>query len=671
MTDITSLEKENQELRDQLIKIENKLKQLTSIKQQLETVVTNVPVVLWVLDKEGIFTLSEGAGLTELGLEPGQVVGLSVFDVYADFPDIISSHKRAYAGEDTNYSFKMEGMQNVEGISKIEDVHYDARVRPFYGDKGEISGIIGIAYNTTSIKRAEKRIAANEMRYRTLINASPLGVLVLQQGICKFANPAFLEMFSYDAEELIDFPAAELLAHEVREELQERTIRREKGEKVLTSYESLGMKKDGTTFHIQVDTSMIIFNEIPSVLIFFKDISNEIKLSKEKDRLQEQLLLSQKLESLGVVAGGVAHDFNNLLVGIMGNASLLESRVIHDKEASIFVEEIQEISREAANLTKQMLAYTGKSTRNQISTNLNDVLNDISKLITLSVSKSITVKYELSSSLDIIIADVSQIKQIILNLVINASEAIGDKNGVISIITGTQNIDEIYKSQLFPVFDLVAGFYSYIEITDNGCGMEKDKIANIFDPFYSTKFTGRGLGLSVVQGIVKAHNGAIRVYSEIDQGTTFKVLFPISDEIRLTNMESEQVSVSLDQTGVVLFCDDDLNVRKVGANMLSYLGFTTKLATNGLEAIEYFEEMKDDIVLIILDLTMPIMTGKETLSKIRLISEDIPVIISSGYNEIEVVDKFRGRSNISFLQKPYSLSDFKSAIINHLSKNSE
>jgi PAS domain S-box-containing protein len=658
MEDHLELKQENILLRKQLETLKEEITQLTIASQQLEVIISHVPIVLYIIDKNGKFILSEGAGLKDLGLKPGQVIGLSVFDVYANFPEVIKAQKESLEGIQSHYLFKLTGQQNIENTKTLDEIYYDVWVKPVFDSLGNIEGAMGIGHNTTILRRAESKLAESETRYRTLINDAPLGILVIQKGICKFANPEFLSMFGYEKqEEIYDTLSENLLAPEVRSELIDRSRRRELGEEVIASYETKGLKKDGTIFPIQVEARRILFNDTLSILIYFKDITLVKKLAKDKEMLQEQLRLSQKLESLGIVAGGVAHDFNNILLGIMGYTSLLETNISEDNESRKYLKEIFKISEEARTLTKQMLAYTGKTILNQETVSLNDVIEDMKKLITVSINKSISIQYNLNPKISLIKADINQLKQVILNLVINASESFQTKNnGTITIKTGKEYISERSKGDGFPIFDLELGNYSYIEIEDNGSGIHDKDMSQIFDPFYSTKFTGRGLGLSVVQGIVKAHKGAIKVFSELQKGSRFKILFPVTGDERTEMIKEEINTKRLEKdSGFVLFCDDDKNIRNVSEKMLEYLGYTPIIARDGLEAVNAYRERRDDIILIILDLTMPFMTGNEVLEKIRLISNEVPIIMSSGYNETEVAYLFKDSPNVSFLQKPYTL----------------
>jgi CheY-like chemotaxis protein len=257
-------------------------------------------------------------------------------------------------------------------------------------------------------------------------------------------------------------------------------------------------------------------------------------------------------------------------------------------------------------------------------------------------------------------ADTSQMRQIIMNLVINASEAIGDKSGVIAITTGCMDCDRNYLKDVWLDENLTDGLYVYLEIADTGCGMDKETMAKLFDPFFTTKFTGRGLGMAAVLGIVRGHKGAIKVYSEPGRGTNFKILLPASGKpAELFNRES--CGEDLRWSGTVLLVDDEETVRGMGVEMLKELGFTAITATDGREAVEMFRNTPE-IAFVILDLTMPHMDGEQCFRELRLLKPDVKVIMSSGYNEQEVTQKFIGKGLAGFIQKPYRLSSLRDTI---------
>ncbi len=387
------------------------------------------------------------------------------------------------------------------------------------------------------------------------------------------------------------------------------------------------------------------------------DITERRLQEEERRKIEEGLQQTQRLESLGVLAGGIAHDFNNILTAILGNAELALLDLSDLSPARARIESINKASLRAADLCRQMLAYSGKGRFVIKAVDLSEIVEEMSRMLEVSVSKKAILNFKLAKGLPSIHADVSQIQQVIMNLIINASEAIGENSGAIYIETGLIecNREYLHKSQL--PSELKEGYYVYLEVADTGCGMDKTTISKIFDPFFSTKFTGRGLGLSAVQGIVRGHKGAMKIYSEPGKGTTFKVLFPITEsspESVFTVQKEEDKTWK--SSGTVLLVDDEESIRALGRLLLERMGFDVMLASDGKDALEIFTTHKDKIRCIILDLTMPHMDGEQTFRELRLIDPEIPVIMSSGYNEQDVVHRFLGKGLSGFIQKPYRIS---------------
>jgi len=378
--------------------------------------------------------------------------------------------------------------------------------------------------------------------------------------------------------------------------------------------------------------------------------------------LERQLLHAQKLESLGVLAGGIAHDFNNILTSIVGNADLALMKMSPESPSIDHLHRIENAAAKAADLAKQMLAYSGKGKFVVSNLDMNRLLEEMLHMLEVSISKKAILRLNLTPNLPSVEADATQMRQIIMNLVINASEAIGDKSGIIAINTGCMDCDSNYLKNIWLDENISEGLYIYLEVADTGCGMDKETLAKIFEPFFSTKFTGRGLGMAAVLGIVRGHNGAIKVYSEPGKGTTFKILLPASGkptEIFNTEIQSDDWRGS----GTVLLVDDEETVRGIGKEMLHELGFTTITANDGREALEIFRQ-KGDFAFVILDLTMPHMDGEQCFREMRRLKPEVNVIISSGFSETEVSQKFVGKGLAGFIQKPYKLSMLKAAIKN-------
>jgi CheY-like chemotaxis protein len=369
---------------------------------------------------------------------------------------------------------------------------------------------------------------------------------------------------------------------------------------------------------------------------------------------------TQKLESLGVLAGGIAHDFNNILTAIIGNAELALLRINKESPGVDNLHKIEEAAARAADLAKQMLAYSGKGKFVIENINLNLLLKDMLHMLEVSISKKAELRFNLIPDLPSVEADATQIRQIIMNLVINASEALGENCGVIAVTTGCMECNKDHLKDLWLDESLTQGLYVYLEIGDTGCGMDKDTLAKLFDPFFTTKFTGRGLGMAAVLGIVRGHKGAIKVYSEPGKGTSFKIFLPASEKpAQISNHEG--VESNWKGSGTVLLVDDEETVRSIGADMLEEFGFTTITANDGREAVEVFKTTPD-ISFVILDLTMPHMDGEQCFRELRQLKPDVKVIMSSGFSEHEVTRKFMGKGLAGFIQKPYKLSALKDAI---------
>jgi len=383
------------------------------------------------------------------------------------------------------------------------------------------------------------------------------------------------------------------------------------------------------------------------------DTTERKRAEKERLSLERQMQQAQKMESLGVLAGGIAHDFNNLLVGVLGYSELALDTLEADAPARGHISGVVNAAKRAADLAHQMLAYSGKGKFVVEALDLSKLVNKMANLVEVSISKKIVLKYEFAEGLPAIEADGTQIRQVVMNLITNASEAIGDKSGVITIRTGVADCDREYLKGAYPDENLPAGLYNFIEVSDTGSGMDETTIARIFEPFFTTKFTGRGLGLAAVLGIMRGHKGALKIYSEPGKGTAFKALFPALAGPVAAGNEDFDTEQDWSAGGVILLVDDEETVLAVGKQFLERANFEVLTAPDGRAALDIFRDHKDEIVAVILDLTMPRMDGDECFRELRRIREDLRVILSSGYNEQELSQRFVGRGFADYIQKPY------------------
>jgi signal transduction histidine kinase/CheY-like chemotaxis protein len=373
-------------------------------------------------------------------------------------------------------------------------------------------------------------------------------------------------------------------------------------------------------------------------------------------RAEARLREAQKLESLGLLAGGVAHDFNNLLVGVIGNASLAQDMLPPDHPALELLTGVLKAGEQAAHLTRQMLAYAGKGRFVVEALDLSALVSEMSGLVRPSISKKITLHLDLEQFLPPVQADRGQIQQVFMNLAINAAEAIGSHEGRVTVSTGIRDVDDRYLRLHPEAAELRPGKYVYLAVSDTGCGMDDATRARIFDPFFSTKFTGRGLGLAAVAGILRGHKGAIAVESAPGKGSCFTVLFAAAEGLAAERHVAAR-NAALQGSGVVLVVDDEKPVRDLVKRVLERNGYTVLLAESGLAAIDLLKRHPGDIALAMLDLSMPQMGGDEVLPELRKIRPEIKVLVSSGYSESETMTLFKGQRVSGFIQKPYTGAD--------------
>jgi len=371
---------------------------------------------------------------------------------------------------------------------------------------------------------------------------------------------------------------------------------------------------------------------------------------------------AQKLDSLGVLAGGIAHDFNNLLAAMLGNLNLAELNLSPAAPAMTYLKNVEAAVLRAADLTKQMLAYSGKGRFVIRPVDLSAVVIEMAHLLSIALPKKVTLMREVGADLPMIDADVAQMQQVVMNLVTNAAEAIGDAEGIVRITTGAREIDEACAASFFIPRRLSPGRYVTLEVSDTGCGMTEEVMARIFDPFFTTKRSGRGLGLSAMLGILRVHHASLKLRSEPGKGSTFELYFPASASPRAPVPDAIRRGAQVPPSGLALVVDDERAIRQTAAQVLRTLGFEAIQAADGLEAIERVRERGAELKLVLMDLTMPRLGGAEALVQIRELQPELPVILCSGYSEEEVLQRCPEQQRVAFLQKPYQLHELEQAV---------
>ena len=374
---------------------------------------------------------------------------------------------------------------------------------------------------------------------------------------------------------------------------------------------------------------------------------------EERARFEHQMLQTQKMESLGVLAGGIAHDFNNLLMTVLGNAEMAALELPPNSPVCANLDEIKSASLRAADLCKQMLAYSGRGRFVVEPLDLSGLVREMTHMLKVSVSKKVRLSLRLADGLPPIDGDAEQLRQAVVNLVTNASEAIGDAGGAVLVSTGLLECDGEAAGRDCIGGAPPAGRYVFLRVEDTGCGMNAETQAKIFEPFFSTKFTGRGLGLAAVLGIARGHRGSVSVESAPGQGSAFRLLLPVSARTALA--PPPPASAAGSARGAILIVDDEPSVLELARVMVQHCGFRAFTACDGWEAMQLYRVKSADIVCVLLDLTMPRMDGEETLRELRRIRSDVRVLLSSGYSGPEVRRRFAGQGLAGFLEKPYQL----------------
>jgi len=494
--------------------------------------------------------------------------------------------------------------------------------------------------------RIEQGLRSSEQRMRAILETIPDAVFRLTRaGTYIDVKPAKNFVLPTAFEDLLGKHITEVLPLDVATILQQTMAQAfATGQEQLCEYQL----SDGAKETIQNFEARALPTGIAEIQLIVRDIT----MDKQQEQSARQ---AQKLESLGVLAGGIAHDFNNLLTGMLGQASLAKMKLTKGLPPAENIDKVIVSAERAADLTRQLLAYAGKGKFQIASLNLNQLINETTGLMQVVLPGQVVLRLNLHEQLPLIEADRGQIQQVVMNLFINAVEALGENGGAIGITTSFQSISAVNTAQGYIIGNLPAGLYVMLQVADSGMGMDQAVLSRIFDPFFSTKPQGHGLGLSATLGIIRTHQGGLQVQSQPGRGTEFIVLFPALttsvvaevDQIAVTPTHSEQRQT-------VLIIDDEAAVREAADDILAGHGFTVTTADSGRAGIEQFRRLQAEVAVVLLDMKMPGMNGKQTYEILRQIDPNMKVILTSGYSETEVNTQLGTYQALSFLPKPYT-----------------
>ncbi len=666
-----------------------------SPNESLYDFLAHAPIACHEIDLSGVVVFVNETECRLLGLTCETIIGTSIWDFVAPEEQHVSREavRRKMTGEQPLARFEREYVR-PDGARLVLEIH-ERHIRDGHS---RVVGMRSFLVDITQRKQSERALQESEKLYRHLVeHASDIIYQADVHGRFTVVNPIATKLLGYPPSELIGKYYLDLIRPEARATVR-RFYRRQFAGKLSHTYlEFPALARDGTEFWFGQNVEVIedrgritgfqaITRDVTAqhrsgevLRLAHEELEARVKertaeLQQANDRLrlemaerqreerarrdlEAQIQHTQRLESLGVLAGGIAHDFNNLLAVVMGRAglALLDS---HDPAARANIEEVISAANTAAQLTQQLLAYSGRGKFMIELINLSRLIEDVARLLAALISKKAVLRLNLAPGLPAIEGDPAQVRQVVINLLTNASDALGDSNGSIQVTTAVRRLSDGEMNSLFPGRALPAGDYVSLEVVDSGCGMDRATVARIFDPFFTTKFTGRGLGLAAVQGIVRGHNGTLQVESRPGSGSTFRVLFPAASGAAPQPAAPEAVAdLEWQASGTVLVVDDEPAVRALACHILERSHLTALTAVDGYDAVRQFEAHAREIDAVLLDLMMPGLDGGEVFQRLIRIKPDVKVIVCSGYDVQDVSTKFGALSPSGFLRKPYSPAD--------------
>jgi PAS domain S-box-containing protein len=532
--------------------------------------------------------------------------------------------------------------------------------RVLYDADGNATGISGTIRDVTESLKTQEALQESEEKFRTLAESSPFAIMIYQNDRWIYVNPAVEKFCGYTSKELYSQNFWDFVHPDDRPLVQSRGKARQGGRQAPKSYEFRIIAKGGTEKWVVLTGASITYQGQPAGLISIFDITDRKLAEQEKEKLQEQLRQSQKLESVGLLAGGVAHDLNNLLQPMMGFSELLLADSSQSETARRHIQQIIRTGERARDLVQQLMAFGRRQVLDIRPLKLNGVITDFIRLLRRTLREDIQIRLELSPQIRDILADSSQVEQILMNLAVNAQDAMPG-GGALTIKTENASLDEHFASLHSGV---VPGDYVRLSVSDTGIGMEADTAARIFEPFFTTKEMGKGtgLGLATVYGIVKQHGGNIWVYSEPGRGTTFELYLPVSDVA--DKVEETQISGSGSSGGseTILVAEDDEMVRELTCEILEALGYRVMSAETAGKCLELAQDNAATIDLLLTDVVMPEMSGKELFMRIAEIRPGIRALFMSGYAANIIAQRGVLDADVNFIQKPFSLESLSQKI---------
>ena len=650
-----------------VIKLNSSEVALKQSEEKYRTILENIEDGYFEVDIAGNFTFFNDYMCRLIGYSSSAMTGMNNRE-YMDEENakkVFQTFNRIYETGKPAKGFDWEIIK-VDGTRR----QVDASVSLITDEDGNRIGFRGIARDITERKLAEKALSESEEKYKQLVNHAPTGIFRVDFNTGKLisVNDVISEYTGYTKEELLNMSALDFLTEESQKHFLDRLNRLVNGRQIPRTVEYRAKAKDGHEFWILLDARYEYDkNGKPKgATVVAHDITDRKQAEEEKLRLEDQLQQVQKMEAIGTLAGGIAHDFNNILSVIIGYTELVLMNGNVDGEVRQNLKEIFNASKHARDMVKQILAFSRQSKQERKPIQASHIVKEALKLLRASLPTTIKIQQKIEKNTGVIKADPTQFHQVLMNLCTNAAHAMHEKDGVLKISLGNIDLDQKDTAR-HP--ELKPGPYLKLSVSDTGDGIQPEAQDRIFDPYFTTKEKGEGtgLGLAVVQGIIKSHNGAITVESEVGQGSTFHVYLPrIQQDAIIDEVDSTPLPMGNES---ILLVDDEQPLVDIGKQMLERLGYTVAGRTSSVEALALFKAQPNRFDLVITDIVMPNMTGEKLAEKLMDIRADIPVILCTGYSEKFTRRQASDMGIRSFLMKPLVMQDLANTVRQALAAN--
>ncbi|TYB31412.1 MAG: PAS domain S-box protein [Candidatus Mcinerneyibacterium aminivorans] len=635
--------------------VNKKTVELKKSRKEWEEIFQAIGQPTLILGKNYRILNANKAAVKKTGLKLDQLKNKKCYDLY-------HNNNNTFKNCPVKMLLESNKKQVIQRQLHILGGYYMVTVTPIINKHGEIDKIIHIAINITERKKMENKLKQEEQRFRRIYEHMGVGIAsVSLDFIFENANQAYCDMIGYNEKELRGKSLKDVTHKDDLEKLLKELNKLKTGINEHFRMERKYIHKEGHTVYGILDVSIVKDKKgAPQYFLgSVVDITERKIAQKEKNKLQKQLLQSQKLESIGTLTGGIAHDFNNMITVIKGTADLLLKKIKKDDKSYGNIENIYKSAVKAENLTKKLLLFSRKKEMEFEEININDIFDDLIEILNRLISENITIKTDLADDLWSISGDSNHLEQVLINLAINARDAMPE-GGKLYIRTKNEVITES-RSEKIP--HVTPGNYVRIDIEDTGKGMEKNILDNIFDPFFTTKgrSKGTGMGLSVVHGIIKNHKGFINVYSEVDEGTIFKIYLPVSTKKAspsVKKVKKNKKYKSLDGRGTtILIVEDEKDVLNLIEDVLKNYNYNYISAETGKKAKEIFREKMNEIDVLLSDIIITDYNGIELADEFKKIKPDLEVVLTSGYSNDKFIYSKIKEKGYSFIQKPFDIKD--------------